>query len=220
MYNPTYIETNNVFSVYDSISSHFSDTRGNVWNSVKTFLDNLHKNSYGLEIGCGNGKNMTYRNDIDMIGIDTCEQLVNICRSKNLIAKQGNAIDEIYPNNMFDFVISIAVFHHISTEEGRIKALSNMIRQIKKGGKGLLTVWAVEQDADSNKTFVPGDNLVKWHKPRAKYVRAEYDMFERYYYVYTQEMFEKYINTFRDKIVIDRIFNEKGNWFCEFTKKI
>ena len=219
MYNPTYIEMNNVFSVYDSISSHFSDTRGNVWNSVKTFLDNLPIKSYGLEIGCGNGKNMTYRSDLNMKGIDTCQKLVNICIKKGLSVEIGNALDNVYNDNEFDFVISIAVFHHISTEEGRINALSNMIRQIKEGGRGLLTVWAVEQDIDSNKRFVPGDNLVKWHKPREKYVRAEYDMFERYYYVYTQEMFEKYINTLSDKIIIDRVFNEKGNWFCEFTKK-
>ena len=79
MYIPSDIETERVFKIYDEISLHFSDTRGNVWNSVKLFLDKQLKGSQGLEIGCGNGKNMLYRNnELNIIGIDTCQNLLNI----------------------------------------------------------------------------------------------------------------------------------------------
>ena len=112
----------------------------------------------------------------------------------------------------------MAVFHHISDDYNRKKALFNLIRQLKKGGKGLVTVWAVEQEVGSNKKFKPGDNLVKWHKPRAKFVKTEFDVYERYYFVYTEKMFNDYINNFNKLIKIENVFNEKGNWFCEFTK--
>ena len=181
MYIPSDIETERVFKIYDEISLHFSDTRGNVWNSVKLFLDKQLKGSHGLEIGCGNGKNMLYRNnELNIIGIDTCKNLLNICKQRNLNVKLGNALDLIFKENTFDFALSVAVFHHISDDYNRKKALFNLIRQLKKGGKGLVTVWAVEQEVGSNKKFKPGDNLVKWHKPRAKFVKTEFDVYERY----------------------------------------
>lgn len=219
MYIPSDIETERVFKIYDEISLHFSDTRGNVWNSVKLFLDKQLKGSQGLEIGCGNGKNMLYRNnELNIIGIDTCQNLLNICKQRNLNVKLGNALDLIFKENTFDFALSVAVFHHISDDYNRKKALFNLIRQLKKGGKGLVTVWAVEQEVGSNKKFKPGDNLVKWHKPRAKFVKTEFDVYERYYFVYTEKMFNDYINNFNKLIKIENVFNEKGNWFCEFTK--
>ena len=219
MYSPSDIETERVFKIYDEISLHFSDTRGNVWNSVKLFLDKQLKGSHGLEIGCGNGKNMLYRNnELNIIGIDTCQNLLNICKQRNLNVKLGNALDLIFKENTFDFALSVAVFHHISDDYYRKEALFNLIRQLKKGGKGLVTVWAVEQEVGSNRNFKPGDNLVKWHKPREKFVKTEFDVYERYYFVYTEKMFNDYINYFNKLIKIENVFNEKGNWFCEFTK--
>ena len=32
-------------------------------------------------------------------------------------------------------------------------------------------------------------------------------------------MFTEYINQFENIISVNAIYNEKGNWFCEFTKK-
>ena len=76
------IEKQNVQHVYDIIADHFSITRNYIWNDVKQFIDNLPKNSYIFDSGCGNGKNM-YRNDCVFIGGDLCEQFLKITKEKN-----------------------------------------------------------------------------------------------------------------------------------------
>ena len=43
----------------------------------------------------------------------------------------------------FDYSMSIAVFHHLSDSDFKI-AISEMIRTLKPGGHGIITVWSVE----------------------------------------------------------------------------
>ena len=75
MYKPSTTEQRNVINVYEIISKEFSDTRRSVWKGVQEFLGKLETKLTGIEIGCGNGKNMLFRNDLIMEGIDTCEDL-------------------------------------------------------------------------------------------------------------------------------------------------
>lgn len=44
-----------------------------------------------------------------------------------------------------DAAISIAVIHHFSTRQRRVKALKELERVIRKGGRACVTVWALEQ---------------------------------------------------------------------------
>lgn len=220
-YSPTKLEQDNVYDIYDSISDHFSDTRISVWDGVKDFLDKQSVLSQGFEIGCGNGKNMRYAEKLGhtISGIDTCRQFVIMCKSKyNLDVNIGNAVIQTFVDCIFDYVISIAVFHHISTNEMRTKALLNMINVLRSNGKGLFSVWAYEQDQFSNKKFKIGDNLVDWNKPYFVDGVRHFKKYHRYYYVYDEEMFKSYIYQFNKLIKIDKIYNQKGNWFCEFTK--
>tara|TARA_B100000242_G_C43052582_1_gene491873 strand:+ start:2681 stop:3346 length:666 start_codon:yes stop_codon:yes gene_type:complete len=220
MFLVTNIEEENVFKVYDKIYDHFSDTRISPWDGVMNFIDNLPPDSFGLEIGCGNGKNMIYAKNKghSISGIDTCQGLIKVCKDKGLNVQHGNAINQTYVDGIFDFCMSIAVFHHLATEESRNKAVMNMINVLKSGGKGLITVWAVEQNGSTNKKFKPGHNIVKWNKPYNIDNKRHYEIYDRYYYVFTEEMFKNYMNFFTKYITINTIFNEKGNWFCEFTK--
>ena len=48
-------------------------------------------------------------------------------------------------DNIADYVLSIAVVHHLTTEERRYKAVSEMIRILKPGGKMIIQVWAMKQ---------------------------------------------------------------------------
>ena len=45
---------------------------------------------------------------------------------------------------VLDYAISIAVVHHLSTEERRIQAIGEMLRIVKKQGEILVYVWAFE----------------------------------------------------------------------------
>ena len=89
-----------------------------------------------------------------------------------------------------------------------------MIRVLKSGGQGMFSVWSVEnQESEKIKRdFKPGDNYVSWCRRRDKKI------FKRYYYIYTRDMVEKFINKFTSQISVHKIYNERGNWIVVFTK--
>ena len=65
------LEEEHVRRVYDGIAQHFSNTRYKAWPVVKDFIMRLPAGSVGVDVGCGNGKNMLIRTgDIYCIGFD------------------------------------------------------------------------------------------------------------------------------------------------------
>ena len=46
---------------------------------------------------------------------------------------------------MFDAVLSIGVIHHFSTHKRRTKAIQELARILKPGGRIMIYVWAMEQ---------------------------------------------------------------------------
>tara|TARA_Y100000389_G_C17470636_1_gene530346 strand:+ start:11792 stop:12430 length:639 start_codon:yes stop_codon:yes gene_type:complete len=210
----TSIEDEHVYKVYRNISEHFSDTRFCIWNFVKKFLDTKNENMIGVDIGCGNGKNICYNNLLKIDGFDNCRNFVEICREKGLNVKIGNCLNLPSQSNRYDFAMAVAVFHHMASDEHRINAIKEMIRTLKSGGKGIFSVWSVEnQETEKIKrNFVPGDNYVKWRRKR------DGEIFQRYYYVYTKEMIIFMMANFKEQIKDINIFNERGNWVVEFIK--
>ena len=213
----TEIEQEYVLNVYNDIAEHFSDTRYCKWNFVTKFLDAQQSTDKGIEIGCGNGKNLSIRNDLNIIGIDTCQTFINICMGKKLRVFQQNACNLTFTDNSFDYAMSVAVFHHLATDIRRYKAVKEMIRILKPGGTGMISVWSLEQTNRNNnmkkRLFVPGDNYVPWMRKKDKKI------FKRYYYIFNETMFKKYIEQFNECISINTLCNVRGNWVVEFTKK-
>ena len=213
-YEKTYVR-----DVYGSIAKHFDITRKYHWRGVKKFLNTFYPVSYGIDIGCGNGRNMLYRDDLKMVGVDNCQELIDICEKKGLDVRLSDVCSLPYLDNSFEFALSIAVFHHLSTEERRITALKEMIRVLQPGGRGLLSLWSVEQPKSLKRNFKKGDNIVLWKYPDNYYI-GNGESFERFYYIYDKEMFEAYIENVADLIEIEKIYNEMGNWYCIFKKLI
>lgn len=180
------IEETNVKDIYESISKHFSNTRAYTWNWVDNFIYSLTENSFILDVGCGNGRNMMY-NNYKFLGIDNCQGFIDICRQKNLNVLQANMMNIPLPNNTFDAIISIASFHHLSTTENRIKCLLELKRLIKKDGIILLSIWSINQPKKTRKNFTKyGDNLVSYNKFG--------NIYYRYYYLFQiQEIKELFI---------------------------
>lgn len=192
----TMIEKEYVYDTYQTISHHFDKTRYSIWNCVKHFLDNISSSTNLLEIGCGNGKHLNYRKDILSIGIDFVPNFVTLCKQKGLNAMEGNALDIPFPDEIFDNVISIAVFHHLSTEERRRDALKEMYRVLKKGGKGMIMCWGIQK----------GDQYVPWKDANK----------DRYYHFYDKEKFRTYTECIN--VTEGMIGWEEGNWIYEFVK--
>lgn len=191
-----------VKQTYEDIAIEFSNTRYNIWNCVKKFLDNIEKKSIIGDIGCGNGKNMNYRKDCINIGCDFSSNLVKLCNNKNLNVIIGNILNIPFNDNIFDYTLCIAVIHHLSSKTKRIKAIKELIRVTKKGGKILILVWALEQKSDSKRKFINQENLLDWKNNNKKI------MAKRYYYVFKKDELDSLV----DKKYIVESFYEKGNW--------
>ena len=190
---------NNVRQFYNNNYEKFDNSRYSIWKAVRNFVDNIAEDSLVLDAGCGNGKNMLYMQarDIKVIGIDFCDKLLNICKEKVLNVKYADVRNIPFENNTFDYVISIAVIHHLSIESDRRKAIDEMLRVCKPNGKILVSVWALEQDKNSGFEFTLGDNIVKW------------DDTTRYYHIHSKDTITDLLKSYN----VESIFLDKGNWY-------
>ena len=197
------IEEINVKNVYNKIAKEFSDTRYRPWSCVEDFLDSVKPMSKIGDIGCGNGKNMKYRKDCENYGCDFSLGLVDICKIQGLNTIYGDILDIPYEDETFDYTICIAVIHHLSTVEKRQKAIEEIMRVTKKGGKTLILVWALEQPENSRRKFTKQDNMVSWKDKRGNL------MGERYYYVFKKDELQGLVDK---SFTILKSFYELGNW--------
>lgn len=166
--------------MYSSFASEFDKTRYSVWKCVRKFLDDFAAGSKIGEWGCGNGKNMLYRTDLEMIGFDICPELVAIAKNKKLTVMIGDCLHPPVNEQSCDGIISIAVLHHMRTHDDRIKFVENLMNRLKPGGKALITVWAREQPIPIKWEPImghAGDYLVPWGTSKDK----------RYYHLFTKE---------------------------------
>ena len=197
------IETQ-VRNFYNNNYKRFDVSRCSVWNAVKDFIDLIPQNSFVLDAGCGNGKNMIYiqNRKINVVGIDFSTKLLDICKSKSLNVKEADIRHLPYDDNTFDYVISIAVIHHLSTQKNRIKAIDELLRVCKPYGKILISVWALEQEKNSRFSFTLGDNYVKWEDTT------------RYYHIHNRNTITNLLKNY----IVETLFLDKGNWFLILNK--
>ncbi len=231
---PTEIEKKHVYEVYDKISEHFSQTRYKPWPLVSEFLNSLEKNSMVLDVGCGNGKYLSENKNLVMWGTDRSGNLLSIAKEKNINAQCFIADSLKLPikSESFDAAISIAVIHHFSNELLRIQALKEIFRVIKKNGKVLIYVWAMEQ---KEKKFKEQDNFVPWHLQKKYENESKVEtmengpnitedkninckVYQRYYHVFIKGELEDIINKTGDNVEIIKSYFDHANWCCIIKK--
>ena len=211
------LEKEFVLDTYNQIANEFSQTRYNPWPSVKTFIDSLPSKSIVLDAGCGNGKNMNIRDDLNFIGIDTSENLLKICQERGLNVKMSNIKSIPFESNYFDYIVCIAVLHHISTFEDRIQAMNELIRVLKPGGQMMIQVWAREQTLSAQ--FIPfndqNDYFVTWTKVKKS---GEKEISKRYYHLFPESEVDELLLKLNGIKIIKK-FYEANNW-CFIIEKI
>jgi tRNA (uracil-5-)-methyltransferase TRM9 len=125
----------------------------------------------------------------------------------------------------FDFAISIAVVHHLSTPARRIEAVSVILDTLKplttstQGGKALIYVWALEQKA-SRRGWDEGDEqdvMVPWVLKGSKASKTQDKTFQRYYHLYRKGELEDDIKA-AGGVVLEGGY-EKDNWWVIAGRK-
>ena len=207
----TEIEHTYVNQTYDKIASEFSHTRGYLWQGVLSFLNSIPSKSTILEIGSGNGKNLVHRLDCYPIAFDICGEFTTITQKKGIDSVLGSCIKIPMRSNSVDYILNVAVLHHLSTDQRRKSALEELIRILKPGGKMIIQVWSKKQPKKSRRIFTKSDEIVPWYNP-AKTTKEL-----RYYHIFDDNELKEMLEIYED-IKIDQYYWEFGNWISVCTK--
>lgn len=135
-----------VIQDYNLISGEFSSKRESVWPELKFLFDDyIVEGDKVLDLGCGNGRFFEFIKDkgADYLGVDPSQRLIEIAKGRYPVAKfqVTDALSLPFADNSFDKVYSIAVLHHIPSEELRLKFLEEVKRVLKPGGLFIVTAW-------------------------------------------------------------------------------
>jgi tRNA (uracil-5-)-methyltransferase TRM9 len=215
---PERYEEQHVHEVYEQIASHFSSTRYKPWPIVEAFVQSLSPGSVGLDVGCGNGKYLTVNQDVFIIGSDRSSNLVKIAaKQEPHSAVVADTLTLPHQVGRFDFAISIAVVHHLSTPERRREAIKAILDCLKDGGKALIYVWALEQKSsrrgwdESHEQDIMVPWVMKTGKKNPNEDGSTEKTFQRYYHLYRSGELEGDIVGVGGQVVDSGY--EKDNWW-------
>jgi tRNA (uracil-5-)-methyltransferase TRM9 len=134
---------------YNLIAKEFSATREEIWEELKFLFGDLKEGEKVLDLGCGNGRwyKIFKEKKVDYFGLDNSEKLIEIAKKNFPDAKffVGDALSLPFQDDFFDKVYSIALLHHIPSEDFRIKVLKETKRVLKPGGILILTCWRIHR---------------------------------------------------------------------------
>ncbi|KAK2590089.1 tRNA methyltransferase, has a role in tRNA modification [Conoideocrella luteorostrata] len=217
--SPTAYEDTHVHSVYEAIAPHFSATRHKPWPFITQFLTALPPGSIGLDIGCGNGKYIPVNPSLHILASDRSPALVKLARANNYKAQAitADSLSLPYRSSSVDFVICIAVIHHLSTRQRRQDAIAALLECLSKQGKALIYVWALEQES-SRRGWGEGseqDTLVPW--VMRKKGNTPDETYQRYYHLYREGELEEDVRQAGGEVCESGY--EKDNWWVILKNK-
>lgn len=194
-------EKKHVIDIYEKICSHFDKTRYHCWPRVKDYIQSLESGCHLADVGCGNGRNCLQRNDINYMGFEIVEQFIEICKNKSIPVTKSNILDIRSPDCSYDHTMCIAVLHHLSSQDRRLKGINELLRITRKGGTIMIYVWAKEQE--KYKHYTNNDVLVKWslferydNSQQAEIIQNNNGIsntYYRYYHLFSKGELEKLV---------------------------
>lgn len=212
---------------YDKMADKFSHTRKNFWGDLAFIADYIENGDKILDYGCGNGRLLEILRDrkIEYVGVDVSGRLIDLAKTKypeyeSSFHKITSQASLAFPDNFFNTIISVAVFHHFPKKYAR-KMAQELYRTAKPNGTVVVTAWNLWQkkrrknifsfSAIFSKIFQTGkyrgfgfgDILVPFQN-------NEGDVFKRYHRVYTKNSLAKVFLSAGFKIEKCFLANEKN----------
>ncbi len=170
------------------------------WNEYKKIpaehtIEFLKKTSGNvLDLGSGSGRHLVKIKNGKMYLVDFSEEMLKLAEERlsqvrsassklgqskaknekiNAEFKQANLWEIPYEDSFFDYAICISALHCVEGEKNREKAVKELYRVLKKGGKAEIGVWNIKSKRFKN-------------SPKEKYVGWT-DKGKRYYYLYDEK---------------------------------
>jgi ubiquinone/menaquinone biosynthesis C-methylase UbiE len=133
-----------------------------------------------LDIGCGNGIKgieLTKNKDVDYIGVDYSESMIRCAQGlakkeeNKLLGRVrylvGNVLDfDSFPEGEFDIIITDRCLINLENIENQTKAVENIEKKLKKGGRYLMlenSIQALNNLNEVRKKFNLTAIPVRWH---------------------------------------------------------
>ena len=135
--------------VFDEIAESWYRVRH--WPLLRDELDALAarwQSGKLLNIGCGHGSDfLSFGQGFELCGMDSSRAMLKQATRYstkfrfyvNLVGSDALLLP--FPDNTFDWAISVATYHHIKGGEEREKAFVELKRVLKPEGEAFLTVW-------------------------------------------------------------------------------
>lgn len=193
--------------IFNEIADEFSLSRKDLWPELKKLKEYVVSGKSVLDLGCGNGRlyELFSGKNIEYIGIDFSENLIQIAKEKygdKFI--QGDILNLPFSEQKFDSVWVIAVLHMIPSKELRKRAVSEIKRVLKQGGRVIVVVWKL-------KSLFRKNIFKEWQNTGKK----------RYYYKFSKRELRKLFERSGFKIKESRYLkrdNKKTNILVVATK--
>jgi len=184
-------ERDHVHAVYDAIATQWHHTRGKrgvLWPSASQFVTNLSEGSIVADVGCGDGKYFpaVWEAGSYVIGTDISLPLLKTAFNERSSLLDGQKVPENrrvspyrqslqkrpavavadcmsipFRGNSCDAAICIAVMHHLSTIDRRIRCIEELARIVKVNGKIMIQAWAM--GCHSRRRFAATDVFVPFN---------------------------------------------------------
>jgi len=223
-----------VKSNYEEIADQFNQTRKKyLWPELIELTKEIKTGDKILDVGCGNGRLLeAFRfKKIDYLGVDASENLINHAKSLHPDNKfiVGDILDlGRIPEINFNYVFSIALFHHLPGNDLRIAALRQLKNKISENGKIIIVVWNLWSQPKFRKLILKfsllklikknlsairmdfGDILFDWKNPDGE------AMSRRYYHAFTKRGLKKIIK--KAGLKIEKIYKDKYNYYAILRK--
>ena len=166
--------------VWDALAGGWSGWRNRPLKEIEKLASEWNSGKL-LDIGCGNCRNLIpfAKAGFDCYGIDFSKEMLALarerCKKENVKINLKLARAEKLPfkNESFDCCIFANVLHHVETDDGRKKALSEMIRVMKPEGRAFVSVWNKIQPRFF---FAKKDSCISWKK-KSGTVQRYYHLF-------------------------------------------
>lgn len=151
---------------YNLIADKYASVRDKSWKEMDFLFDYIKKGERVLDLGCGNGRFYPNMRKSEYIGVDNSEKLIELAKKNYPDAdfRIASAFKLPFEDGSFDKVVSVAVLHHIPSEEKREEFVKEIKRVLKNDGILILTVWNLREK--QNKT---GNVFVDWYGAKDHY---------------------------------------------------